>query len=103
MTLVAHGMVPDGGVDPPAQGGTDEWMIWFQNIPAGTPMNKETYSTDFSFQVAIALENFFDVRSTQFQGMWATDYKVKEFPISRDGGGDENKPKTDSEQKQNKK
>jgi hypothetical protein len=85
-------MVPDGGPTPPAQGGTDEWMLWFQNIPAGTSMSKETYSTDFSFQVAIALQNFFDVRNAQIQGMWSTDYKIKEFPISRDGGGD-NQPK----------
>jgi len=91
-SLVAPGMVPDGGPTPPAQGGTDEWMLWFQNIPAGTSMSKETYSTDFSFQVAIALQNFFDVRNAQIQGMWSTDYKIKEFPISRDGGGD-NQPK----------
>lgn len=102
-SLVADGMVPDGGVDPPVQGGTADWMKWFQNIPAATSMNKETYSTDFSFQVAIALENFFDVRNAQFQGMWANDFKVKEFPISRDGGGDENIPKFDSEQKLKKK
>src|SRR5688500_16418904 len=102
MTLVAHGMVPDGGVDPPAQGGTDEWMMWFQNIPAGTPMNKETYSTDFSFQVAIALENFFDVKNSVFQGMWTSDYKIKEFPISRDGGGDDQpKPVTNTNTKTN--
>ncbi|HVE55594.1 MAG TPA: hypothetical protein VNB22_02125 [Pyrinomonadaceae bacterium] len=102
-SLVADGMVPDGGPTPPPQGGTDPWMIWFQNIPAATPMNKETYSTDFSFQVAIALENFFDVKNARYQGMWYNDYKIKEFPISRDGGGDENIPKFDSEQKLRKK
>ncbi len=88
-SLVAPGMVPDGGPTPPAQGGSDEWMIWFQNLPAATPMNTETYSTDFSFQVAIALQNFFDVRNAGFQGMWASDFKIKEYPVSRDGGGDD--------------
>lgn len=96
-SLVAPGMVPDGGATAPAQGGSAEWMQWFQNIPAATSMNPETYSTDFSFQVAIALENFFDVKNSRFQGMWSNDYKLKEFPISRDGGGDEQpKPKTNS-------
>lgn len=88
-SLVAPGMVPDGGVDPPAQGGSDEWMIWFQNLKAATPMNMETYSTDFSFQVAIALQNFFDVKNAGFQGMWASDFKLREYPVSRDGGGDD--------------
>lgn len=88
-SLVAPGMVPDGGPTAPPQGGSDEWMKWFQNIPAATPMDQLTYSTDFSFQVAIALQNFFDVRNTRFQGMWSSDYKIKEFPISRDGGGDQ--------------
>jgi hypothetical protein len=87
-------MVPDGGPTPPPQGGSNEWMMWFQNLPAATPMNKETYSTDFSFQVAIALQNFFDVKNARFQGMWSSDYKINEFPISRDGGGDDQpKPK----------
>lgn len=95
-SLVAPGMVPDGGPTPPTQGGSAEWMIWFQNLPAATSMNKETYSTDFSFQVAIALENFFDVRNAKFQGMWASDYKIKEYPISRDGGGDQPKPLTNT-------
>jgi hypothetical protein len=35
--------------------------------------------------------------------MWSSDYKLKEYPISRDGGGDENTPKSDSEQKLKKK
>jgi hypothetical protein len=92
-SLVADGMVPDGGPTPPPQGGTDEWMKWFQNLPAGTSMSKQAYSTDFSFQVAIALQNFFDAKNARYQGLWANDYRLKEFPISRDGGVDESKVK----------
>jgi hypothetical protein len=36
-----------------------EIATWFQNTRCATPMNGHAYSTDFSFQVAIALENFF--------------------------------------------
>lgn len=85
--LVAPGMVPAGGPEPPAQGGSKEWMKWFQNISAATPMDEKTYSTDFSFQVAIALDNFFNVKGGDLQGKWANEYIVREYPISRDGGG----------------
>lgn len=92
--LIADGMAPDGGPTPPSQGGSDEWMKWFQNIPAATPMDGKTYSTDFSFQVAIALQNFFDVKNARLQGLWSKDYKISPFPISRDGSGDIKTKKT---------
>lgn len=82
-SLVPTGAVPDGGTTPPAEGGTDEWMKWFQNIRCATSMDPRTYSTDFSFQVAIALQNFFDVRSTLVQGAWASDYGLRPKPIAR--------------------
>jgi hypothetical protein len=82
-SLVPDGAVPDGGPRPPAQGGTDEWMKWFANIRCATSMDPRTYSTDFSFQVAIALQNFFTVRSALLQGAWASDYGLGTKPIAR--------------------
>ena len=82
-SLIPDGAAPDGGWAPPAQGGTDAWMKWFQNIDCGTSMNPQTYSTDFSFQVAIALQNFFTVKNINQQGGWASEYKVAPRPIAR--------------------
>jgi hypothetical protein len=58
-------------------------MKWFQNVRCATSMDPRTYSTDFSFQVAIALQNFFDVRSALVQGAWASDYGLRPKPIAR--------------------
>jgi hypothetical protein len=82
-SLVPDGAVPDGGKDPPAQGGSPAWMKWFQNIPQATSMDPRAYSTDYSFQVAIALQNFFTVRSGQVQGVWASEYLLSPKPIAR--------------------
>ena len=82
-SLVPDGAVPDGGPTPPAQGGSDEWMKWFANIRCATSMDPRTYSTDFSFQVAIALQNFFNVKSGLEQGAWASDYGLQTKPIAR--------------------
>jgi hypothetical protein len=82
-SLVPEGAVPDGGAAPPKQGGTDEWMKWFANIRCATSMDPRTYSTDFSFQVAIALQNFFTVRGLAVQGAWASDYALATKPIAR--------------------
>lgn len=84
-SLVAQGMVPAGGPSPPTQGGTAPWMRWFQNIPAGVPMDDATYSTDFSFQVGISLQNFFDVKYAGLRGGWAREYNQKRHVISRTG------------------
>jgi hypothetical protein len=82
-SLVPDGSVPDGGLLPPTQGGSEEWMKWFQNIDCATSMNPQTYSTDFSFQVAIALQNFFNVKNITLQGSWASEYKAARAPIAR--------------------
>jgi hypothetical protein len=58
-------------------------MKWFQNIPQATSMDPRAYSTDYSFQVAIALQNFFTVRSGQVQGVWASEYLLSPKPIAR--------------------
>jgi hypothetical protein len=82
-SLVPPSSVPDGQKDPPAQGGTPEWMKWFQNLRCATPVDEHTYSTDFSFQIAIALQNFADNRSNQEQGRWASEFKLAHVPIAR--------------------
>jgi len=89
-SLIPTGAAPDGGPTPPKEGGSDEWMKWFQNIECGTSMDPNTYSTDFSFQVAIALQNFFNVKNIQQQGSWASQYKAAAKPIAR---GDTAHPK----------
>lgn len=81
--LVPDGATPDGGPKPPAQGGKPEWMRWFRNLPAATSFDERAYSTDFSFQVAISLQNFFDVKATRLQGSWASDYDLPRKPIAR--------------------
>ena len=81
--LVPPTAAPDGGKNPPKDGGTKEWMQWFQNIPAATSMNPKTYSTDFSFQVAIALQNFFTVKNISQQGFWASEFELAPKPIAR--------------------
>lgn len=81
--LVPPTAVPDGQKAPPAQGGTPEWMRWFQNIRCATSMDGRAYSTDFSFQVAISLENFFEVKSEKLLGDWASDYTLPRKPIAR--------------------
>jgi len=58
-------------------------MKWFQNLDYGTSMDEQVYSTDFSFQVAIALQNFFDVTNANQQGSWAMQYQAPRVPIRR--------------------
>ena len=91
-SLVPDSSVPDGGLLPPAKGGTDEWMKWFQNVDCATSMDPKTYSTDFSFQVAIALQNFFTVKNIKLQGSWASQYKAAAKPIARGDMAQQPKP-----------
>lgn len=82
-SLIPDGAVPDGTLSPPPEGGTDAWMKWFQNIRCATSMDDRAYSTDFSFQIAISLTNFANVRSADYQGAWASDYLFMRKPIAR--------------------
>jgi hypothetical protein len=82
-SLVPDTAVPDGYSEPPLAGGTDAWMKWFQNILCATPFDPRAYSTDFSFQVAISLQNFYTFKSNFLQGSWATDYALPTKPIAR--------------------
>ena len=81
--LVPVGAVPDGGKTPPKEGGSVDWMKSFQNIECATSMDPRTYSMDFSFQVAISLQNFFNVKSAVVQGAWASDYSLPPHAIGR--------------------
>ncbi len=46
-------------------------------------MDPTVYSTDFSFQVAIALENFFTAKEAAEKGSFASQYKAVGVPIRR--------------------
>lgn len=71
-SLVPEGAVPDGGKTPPQPASWTEWMKWFQNVRCATSMDPRSYSTDFSFQVAISLTNFFEAK--QAAGLMADQY-----------------------------
>ena len=77
---------PAGGELPPIGGGEKIWMEWFQNTQCGVSLNpEETYSTDFSFQIAIGLENFYANRAAQMGGQWASEYELNRAEIARGG------------------
>lgn len=65
-----------------------KWMDFFKNIPCGKASDPNGYSTDFSFQVAMALTNFFQAKSEALQGQWSGEYIASELPIHRAGPDD---------------
>jgi hypothetical protein len=64
--------------NPPAPG-SDPWMRWFENHRCGERFDKKSMSTDFSLQMAIALQNF---RSWRNEGskILAARYKSEKVP-----------------------
>lgn len=81
-SLVPEGAVPAGKGNPIIKD-MKLWMKWFQNLECGTTMNQKemqddfnetVYSTDFSFQVAIALQNFFAAKNVVEKGLYASQY-----------------------------
>lgn len=82
-SLIPPGSVPDGGPNPPVIDNMKEWMFWFQNTPAATPTNSAAYSTDFSFQVAISLTNFYMAKDAIEAGHRADEYLLAPVPIMR--------------------
>ncbi len=82
-SLVPPGSVPDGGPNPPDIADLEEWMFWFQNVPAATSTNSSAYSTDFSFQVAISLTNFYAAKDAAEFGHRTDEYLVAPVPIAR--------------------
>lgn len=71
-SLVPEGAVPDGGATPPQPKSWTEWMKWFQNVRCATSMDPHSYSTDFSFQIAISLTNFY--KAKEVAGLMADQY-----------------------------
>lgn len=57
-------MNPTFQADPPEVGST-EWMRWFQNELAGQPFSKGAQSTDYSLQLAVSMQNFYDWKCEQ--------------------------------------
>jgi hypothetical protein len=43
---------------------------------------EETYSTDFSFQVAIGLENFFANKAAPMGSQWTSKYQLNRAEIA---------------------
>lgn len=60
--------------DPNYQPGAPGWMRWFANLRCGTPFDKKAKSMDFSLQLAISLQNFFDWKKQQ-AGLFDSAYK----------------------------
>ncbi len=81
-SLVAPGMVPPGGAQPPAQGGSPAWMKYFQNLQRATPYDKQAYSTDMSMQVMISLQNFYNVKGQAMAGQWSSEFVGRRDPNS---------------------
>ncbi len=49
--------------------GSKAWMRWFRNLPCGVPFTDgKAYSTDYSLQLAISLQNFYDWKSRTQKG-----------------------------------
>jgi hypothetical protein len=65
-------------LNPPTPG-SKEWMRWFQNPKYGEKFDEKPMSTDFSLQMAIALQNF---RNWQGEGArpLLSQYKSKNVP-----------------------
>lgn len=58
--------------------GSPGWMRWFRNLPCGTPFTAEgTVSMDFSLQLAISLQNFYDWKAKQ-AGLFDSEYEEEE-------------------------
>jgi len=54
--------------------GSQGWMRWFRNLKCGEPFTPEAHSMDFSLQLAISLQNFYDWKYQQ-AGLFDSAYK----------------------------
>jgi hypothetical protein len=63
-------------LQPAPAPGSHEWMRWFRNVRCGERFDKgkPTSSTDFSLQLALSLQNFYDWHN-QKNGLSAERYK----------------------------
>ncbi|TQV87977.1 hypothetical protein [Aliikangiella coralliicola] len=71
------------GFAPPPNGGNAAWMKYFINIPAATSSDPRAFSTDFSLQVAMSLQNFADAKTKNDEGYWAVEFGTGRKPVSR--------------------
>jgi hypothetical protein len=56
--------------------GSAGWMRWFKNLPCGKPFDTAAHSMDFSYQLALSLQNFYNWKTIQ-DGLFASDYNKK--------------------------
>ena len=81
--LVPPDATVTAGFAPPPTGGTPDWMQYFKNVPAATSEDPRAYSTDFSLQVAMSLQNYADAKTKIEEGFWAVEFGTGVTPISR--------------------
>ena len=67
--------------------GSKQWMRWFQNVPCGTPWTKgnKTYTMDYSLQLAISFQNFYDWKSATQNGFFNPAVVAPPAPKSNSG------------------
>jgi len=56
--------------------GSPGWMRWFQNLACGKPFDKDARSMDFSYQLALSIQNFDQWKLVQ-GGIFDTIYRQK--------------------------
>lgn len=71
--------------------GSPEWMRWFSNYECNSRFDEEAVATDFSLQMAEALQNFNDWKTTK-DGFFWKDYTIKGFDAEPEDLGRRNQP-----------
>ena len=71
--------------------GSPEWMRWFSNYECNSRFDEDAVPTDFSLQMAEALQNFNDWKTTK-DGFFWKDYTIKGFDAEPEDLGRRNQP-----------
>ena len=71
--------------------GSPEWMRWFSNYDCNSRFDEDAVPTDFSLQMAEALQNFNDWKTTK-DGFFWKDYTIKGFDAEPEDLGRRNQP-----------
>ena len=71
--------------------GSPEWMRWFSNYDCNSRFDEEAVATDFSLQMAEALQNFNDWKTTK-DGFFWQNYNIKGFNSEPEDLGRRNQP-----------
>lgn len=71
--------------------GSPEWMRWFDNYQCNSRFDEEAVPTDFSLQMAEALQNFNDWKTTK-DGFFWQNYNIKGFDNEPEDLGRRNQP-----------